>query len=122
MDSGPATLRLQARAGTDAALHLDIPVDLAGADYNLVIVVQRAEQGRIQNSPLTFVLSAEVEREEDGRWFAEIPQVSCAFAYGQTREEANKRATALALRVLADRLEGVEGPGPDDTDNPEGPG
>src|SRR5262245_66658388 len=114
--AGPTTLCVQAKAGTDATLHLDIPVERAAVDYDLVIVVQRAEQGPLQTSPLTFVLSAEVEREEDARWFAEIPEVPGAFAYGQSRDEAPKRATALALRVLANRLDGVEGFGP------EGPG
>ena len=102
------TLCLQSRAGTDATLHLDIPVEAPDVEYNLVIVVQRAAEGLLQNPASTFVLSAEVEREEDARWFAEITEVPGAFAYGQSREEAIKRATALALRVLADRLEGVE--------------
>jgi predicted RNase H-like HicB family nuclease len=120
--AGPTPLKLQARAGADATLHVDIPVELAGVDYNLVIVVQRADQGPMQSPPLTIVLSAEVERDEDARWFAEIPQVPSAFAQGQTRDEAIQRATALALRVLADRLEGVEGVGLDEADTPDGAG
>src|SRR5262245_48275185 len=126
MDSGPAAgptpLNLQARAGADTTLHVDIPVELAGVDYNLVIVVQRADQGPMQSPPLTFVLSADVERDEDARWFAEIPQVPGAFAHGQTRDEAIQRATALALRILADRLEGVEGPWLDEADTPDAAG
>lgn len=47
----------------------------------------------------------EVEREEDGRWIAEIPDLPGVLVYGQTREEAVARVEALALRVLADRLE-----------------
>jgi len=47
----------------------------------------------------------EVERETDGRWIAEIADLSGAMAYGGTRDEAIRRAKALALRVLADRLE-----------------
>jgi predicted RNase H-like HicB family nuclease len=47
----------------------------------------------------------EVEREDDGRWLAEIPALPGVLAYGQTREEAIARAQVLALRVLADRLE-----------------
>ena len=50
-------------------------------------------------------LSIEVEREEDGRWITEIPELSGVMAYGQTREEAIAKVQALALRVLADRLE-----------------
>jgi predicted RNase H-like HicB family nuclease len=47
----------------------------------------------------------EIEREEDGRWIAEIPDLSGVMTYGQTRDEAIRKAQALALRVLADRLE-----------------
>ena len=47
----------------------------------------------------------EVEREDDGRWIAEVPDLPGAMTYGQTREEAISKVKALALRVLADRLE-----------------
>lgn len=47
----------------------------------------------------------EIEREEDGRWIAEIPDLSGVMTYGKSREEAISRAKALALRVMADRLE-----------------
>jgi predicted RNase H-like HicB family nuclease len=50
-------------------------------------------------------LSVEVERETDGRWIGEIPSLPGAMVYGQTREEAVSRVQALALRILADRLE-----------------
>jgi predicted RNase H-like HicB family nuclease len=50
-------------------------------------------------------LRVEIEREEDGRWIAEIPALPGALAYGANREEAITRAQALALRVLAERLE-----------------
>ena len=49
--------------------------------------------------------SIECEREEDGRWLAEVPQLAGVLAYGATREEAVARAQVLALRVLAERLE-----------------
>ena len=51
------------------------------------------------------VLNVETEQEEDGRWIAEVPQIPGALAYGSTRQEAIARAEALALRVLAERLE-----------------
>ena len=57
-------------------------------------------------------LTVEVEREEDGRWLAEVPDLPGVLAYGQTRDQAIARAEALALRVLADRLEHGEA-GPD---------
>jgi predicted RNase H-like HicB family nuclease len=47
----------------------------------------------------------EIEREEDGRWLTEVPALPGVMAYGGTREEAIARVKALALRVLADRLE-----------------
>ena len=47
----------------------------------------------------------EVEREEDGRWIAEVTELSGVMAYGATKEEAIQRVKALALRVLADRLD-----------------
>jgi predicted RNase H-like HicB family nuclease len=47
----------------------------------------------------------ETEREDDGRWIAEIPDLPGAMTYGKTREEAISKAKALALRVMADRLE-----------------
>jgi predicted RNase H-like HicB family nuclease len=51
------------------------------------------------------MLKIEVEREDDGRWLAEIADLPGVLAYGQTREEAIERAKALSLRVMADRLE-----------------
>lgn len=54
----------------------------------------------------------EIECEEDGRWIAEVTDLPGVMAYGQSREEAISKAEALALRVLADRLEhGDEVPG-----------
>ena len=50
-------------------------------------------------------MKIELEQEEDGRWIAEVPDISGAMIYGQTRDEAISRVKALALRVLADRLE-----------------
>lgn len=47
----------------------------------------------------------ELDREEDGRWMAEVHALPGVLAYGHSREEALARAEALALRVLADRLE-----------------
>ena len=50
-------------------------------------------------------LAIEVEQEEDGRWLAEVSELSGVLAYGQTRAEAIDRAKMLALRVIADRLD-----------------
>ena len=50
-------------------------------------------------------LKIEVERETDGRWMAEVLELPGCLAYGNTQADALARAKALALRVLADRLE-----------------
>jgi predicted RNase H-like HicB family nuclease len=47
----------------------------------------------------------EVEQEDDGRWIAEVPELPGVLVYGQSREEAVRKAQALSLRVLAERLE-----------------
>jgi predicted RNase H-like HicB family nuclease len=47
----------------------------------------------------------EIERETDGRWMAEIPDLSGVMTYGRSRDEAIAHVQALALRVLAERLE-----------------
>ena len=54
----------------------------------------------------------EIEREEDGRWIAEIVDLPGVLAYGDTPEQAQAKVQALALRVVADRLEHGEA-GPD---------
>jgi predicted RNase H-like HicB family nuclease len=51
------------------------------------------------------MLSIELEREEDGRWIGEVPELPRVIAYGTTEDEARDRAAALALRVIADRIE-----------------
>lgn len=45
------------------------------------------------------------EREDDGRWIAEVAELPGVMAYGKTREEAIDRVEILALRVIADRME-----------------
>ena len=55
-------------------------------------------------------LAIELEREDDGRWIAEVPALSGVLAYGQSREQAVAKVQALALRVLAERLEHGESP------------
>lgn len=54
----------------------------------------------------------ECEREEDGRWLAEVPKLPGVLAYGSTRDEAMARAQVLALRVLAERLDLAKAPPP----------
>ena len=53
----------------------------------------------------------EVEREDDGRWLAEVLELPGVLAYGQSQEAAVSKVQALALRVVAERLEhGEAGP------------
>jgi predicted RNase H-like HicB family nuclease len=51
------------------------------------------------------ILSIESEQEADGRWLAEVPTLPGVATYGNTRTDAIARVQALALRVLAERLE-----------------
>jgi predicted RNase H-like HicB family nuclease len=62
-------------------------------------------------SPMQLTLV--VEREDDGRWIAEVPELSGVLVYGATEAEAMAKAEVLALRVLAERIEHAEaGPEP----------
>jgi predicted RNase H-like HicB family nuclease len=57
----------------------------------------------IEEPPMNFTL--ECEQEDDGRWLAEVLELPGALAYGGTKDGAMAKAEALALRVLAERLE-----------------
>jgi predicted RNase H-like HicB family nuclease len=52
----------------------------------------------------------DLDREEDGRWIAEIAALPGVTVYGESREDALAKCQALALRVLADRIEHGEPP------------
>ena len=54
-------------------------------------------------------MQIEIEKEDDGRWIAEVPQLPGAMAYGATRDEAVAKVEALVLRLLADKIEHGEG-------------
>ncbi len=51
------------------------------------------------------MLKLELEREDGGRWLAEVPALPGVMAYGATAQEAATKTDALALRVIADRFE-----------------
>jgi predicted RNase H-like HicB family nuclease len=55
-------------------------------------------------------LTVELDRETDGRWIADVLELPGVMVYGSTQEEALAAAQALALRVLADKLEHGETP------------
>ena len=50
----------------------------------------------------------EIEQESDGRWIAEVVELPGVLAYGDTQDQAIAHVQALALRVVADRLENDE--------------
>ena len=56
------------------------------------------------------IFQIEIERETDGGWIAEVGGLSGVLAYGASRDEAMARVQALALRVIAERLEHAEAP------------
>jgi predicted RNase H-like HicB family nuclease len=51
------------------------------------------------------MLTIELEQEDDGRWFGDVPELPGCMAYGRTKDEAERNTEALAFRVIADRLE-----------------
>lgn len=58
-------------------------------------------------------LRVDLEREEDGRWLADVVDLPGTMAYGSTRDEALRAVETLALRVVADRVEHREIERPD---------
>lgn len=50
-------------------------------------------------------LKIKLEQEEDGRWIGEVPALPGVMAYGQTKAAALAAVQAIALRMMADRLE-----------------
>lgn len=57
------------------------------------------------SSSISTRFTLETEREEDGRWIAEVLEIPGVLAYGDDQQKATAQAKALALRVIADKLE-----------------
>lgn len=57
-------------------------------------------------------MTVEFEKEVDGRWIAEIPKLPGVMAYGKTKQEAQRKVYAVALRTLADTVEKGKTPAP----------
>lgn len=55
-------------------------------------------------TPLT-AFAVKFDREDDGRWIAEIPKLPGAMAYGATKRDALRHVYAIGLRTLADKVE-----------------
>jgi predicted RNase H-like HicB family nuclease len=54
------------------------------------------------------ILRVEIEQEEDGRWIADVVDLPGVMVYGSSARQAVASVKALALRVLADRMEAGE--------------
>lgn len=67
--------------------------------------IQRAAAEEDEREPVTMRMQIELDRETDGRWLADVPELPGVIVYGSTRAEAVSGAQALALRVIADRIE-----------------
>jgi len=50
-------------------------------------------------------MKVEFEKEQDGRWIAEVPKLPGVMAYGKTKQEAQRKVYAIALRTLAHAVE-----------------
>lgn len=60
--------------------------------------------------PADMNFKVEVDREDDGRWIAEVAELPGVLVYADSAKQAQAKAQALALRVLADRLENGDAP------------
>lgn len=65
---------------------------------------------REHDGGISVQFTIETELEDDGRWIAEVVELSGVLKYGATRELAIAQAEALALRVIAERIEAGEHP------------
>jgi predicted RNase H-like HicB family nuclease len=59
------------------------------------------------------VFTVEFDREDDGRWIAEIPELPGVMVYGESKDDALVKVQALAYRVVADRIEQEKEPQPE---------
>jgi len=71
--------------------------------HPIIVTIPRKPPQGTGSRDLRF--SIQTEREADGRWIAEIPEVPGALAYGDTQQEAVVKAYAIALRSVADDVE-----------------
>ena len=62
----------------------------------------------LAESERTMKLSIEIDREQDGRWIADIPELPGVMVYGSSKQEATDKVKALALHVIADRMDAGE--------------
>ena len=91
---------LNTRGGSPLAL---LDLDLREAQITAPPLQDHPDTPHAEDMAERFTV--EIEREEDGRWIAEISELPGVMAYGMSREDAVAKVEALALRVLAERLE-----------------
>jgi predicted RNase H-like HicB family nuclease len=96
-------LKQRQSAMLDSLVRLPVTCNLLAYSASSRIMTKRKAAGNVRSRDLRFQF--EIEREDDGRWIAEIPEVPGAMAYGATEEEAKAKAYALALYAVADDVE-----------------
>lgn len=67
-------------------------------------------RGRPHAKVWAVTFTIDIDREDDGRWLAEINELPGVMCYGENRDAAVAKVQALALRVIAERLEHREAP------------
>ena len=70
-----------------------------------VLMVAMVERGRLKYKRTKATYRVEIEREEDGRWIADVVDLPGVIAYGDMKEAAINRVGGLARRVLEERAE-----------------
>ena len=74
-------------------------------DFNLFLVFLQKGCYNVSTMKQDRVFTIKTEEEVDGRWIAEVVELPGVMTYGETREQAQARAEALAFRVLAEEIE-----------------
>ena len=84
----------------------DVTIELAALASKEKCANTCIQRGCVTSTGLRgMAISIAIDREEDGRWIAEVSKIPGVLVYGKTKKEAIEKAKALSLRVLADRLE-----------------
>jgi len=99
--SGRATSEVEARRPQLTGRALGKFEGVAGSAARVYALFVSAAIGEAAELDFT----VELEKEADGRWIAEVLELPGVLAYGDAQEDAVAKAQALALRVVADRLE-----------------
>ncbi|AHJ29776.1 hypothetical protein NSP_34520 [Nodularia spumigena CCY9414] len=71
----------------------------------LIYLLKKESRGDFMQSSIPSQFTIEVEQEDDGRWIAEILEIPGVLVYAFTQQQAISNVQALALRVIADKLE-----------------